>query len=123
MNLPSQRWERLPLSWLINCLVGGYADFTAYFDRGNFCGFTYSLKSDKVYYLLFLAVPKDLRSKGYGSTILKAVAQKAGDCPCILVIEPLDTSAGNYSQRLRRLAFYQANDYHLIPYYYYEDSQ
>ncbi len=115
--------ERLPLAWMNDLSDTGRADFQAYFDGAVFCGFSYSLKSETCYYLLFLAVAKDQRSKGYGSAILTKVAQEAGGRTRILVIEPLDQSATNYGQRLRRLAFYQSNAYHLTSHYYYEDQE
>lgn len=115
--------ERLPLTWMDNLAQTGQADFQAYFDGPTFCGFSYSLKSETCYYLLFLAVAKYQRSKGYGSAILTEVAQEAGGRTRILVIEPLDQSATNYGQRLRWLAFYQSNAYHLTSHYYYEDQE
>lgn len=115
--------ERLPLTWMENLAQTGQADFQAYFDGPTFCGFSYSLKSESCYYLLFLAVAEEQRSKGYGSAILDKVAQEAGQRVRVLVIEPLDQMAINYGQRLRRLAFYQSNGYHLTPHYYYENQE
>lgn len=115
--------ERLPLAWMHTLVQTGTGDFRAYFDGPIFCGFTYSLRSDSVYYLLFLAVVEDKRSQGYGSAILAKVARQASSRTRVLVIEPLDQAASNYGQRLRRLAFYQSNGYHLTPHYYYEGPE
>ncbi|EHI74403.1 acetyl transferase (GNAT) family [Streptococcus criceti] len=115
--------ERLDWQWSLEKSESGQADFRAYFDGPIFCGFTYSLRSDSVYYLLFLAVVEDKRSQGYGSAILAKVARQASSRTRVLVIEPLDQAASNYGQRLRRLAFYQSNGYHLTPHYYYEGPE
>ncbi|WP_165210781.1 GNAT family N-acetyltransferase [Streptococcus tangpeifui] len=115
--------ERLDWDWLLKKADSGQADFVAYYDDSDFVGFTYSLMSDTVYYLLFLAVVEDKHSQGYGSAILAKVAQQAGSRIRVLVIEPSDQAASNYGQRLRRLAFYQSNGYHLTPHYYYEGPE
>ena len=52
-----------------------------------------------------------LRSAGYGRRILEWFADEHPDLPLFLEIEPIDESAGNYAQRLRRLAFYQRNGF------------
>lgn len=115
--------ERLNWKWLMTQAAVGSADFMIYYDGEEFIGFTYSLKSDAVYYLLFLAIVEDKRSQGYGSAILAKVARQAGSRTRVLVVEPLDQAASNYGQRLRRLAFYQSNGYHLTPHYYYEGPE
>lgn len=68
-----------------------------------------------------MAIDGRQRSKGYGSLILRELAQEAGRRPCVLTIEPMDEKeAPNYSQRLKRLAFYEANGYTALEHYYYE---
>lgn len=115
--------ERISWPWLVLMSLFGQADFLAYFDEGVFAGFSYSLKSHNMYYLLFLAVPSEHHSKGYGHQILKEMARRAGKRPIFLVIEPLDEAADNYPLRLKRLAFYEKNGYHLTDYIYYENEE
>lgn len=58
--------ERLPLwqlSW--NSLKRGQS-FLAYFDQGVFVGLTYTIYTDNLVYLLFLAVEESKQSQGYG---------------------------------------------------------
>ncbi|CQR24482.1 putative GCN5-related N-acetyltransferase [Streptococcus varani] len=115
--------ERISWTWMLIMAFFGRSDFLAYFDKGTFAGFSYSLKSKHVYYLLFLAVPSNAHSRGYGGKILKAVAKQAKDRPIFLVIEPLDKNAENYKLRLKRLAFYEKNGYTLTDYLYFENEE
>lgn len=115
--------ERLDWDWLLEKSASDQADFMAYYDGNDFIGFTYSLKSVTSYYLLFLAVSENYRSKGYGTQILSAIANVAGDRPIFLVIEPIEKQVDNYQQRQRRLAFYEHNGYQILPYYYYENDE
>ena len=115
--------ERISWPWMVWMALLGQADFLAYFDGQDFAGFSYSLRSKTSYYLLFLAIPAQQQSKGYGRQILQAVARRAGKRPIYLVIEPLDESADNYSQRLKRLAFYERNGYQLTDYLYFGNQE
>ncbi|MDO4666995.1 MAG: GNAT family N-acetyltransferase [Streptococcus sp.] len=115
--------ERISLAWMMKISLLKQADFYAYFDGDTFCGFTYSLHSEKAYYLLFLAVSEEIQSQGYGGKIVSEVAKKADDRPVFLVMEPLDQQADNYRQRIRRLAFYEKNGYHLTDYLCYEGQE
>ena len=99
--------DRLPL-WQLSCngLKRGQA-FLAYFDQEVFVGLTYTIYTDNLVYLLFLAVEESKQSQGYGSQILAQVKKEAGVRPCVLTIEPMDEEdASNRNQRLKRLAFY-----------------
>ena len=51
------------------------------------------------------------RSTGYGSRILTYFAERYGDVPQLLEIEPVVREAANYQQRVRRLAFYERNGF------------
>lgn len=115
--------EHLDWQWLLEQVNQDQADFMAYYDGNDFIGFTYSLKSVTSYYLLFLAVSENYRSKGYGTQILSAIANVAGDRPIFLVIEPIEKQVDNFQQRQRRLAFYEHNGYQILPYYYYENDE
>ncbi len=115
--------ERISWPWMVWMALLGQADFLAYFDGQDFAGFSYSLRSKTSYYLLFLAIPSQQQSKGYGRQILQDVARRAGQRPIFLVIEPLDESAENYAIRLKRLAFYEKNGYQLTDYIYFENQE
>ncbi len=115
--------ERISWPWMVWMALFGQADFLAYYDGPDFAGFSYSLRSKTSYYLLFLAIPSLQQSKGYGRQILQEIARRAGQRPIFLVIEPLDESADNYEQRLKRLAFYEKNGYQLTDYIYFENQE
>ena len=115
--------ERISWPWMVWMALFGQADFLAYYDGPDFAGFSYSLRSKTSYYLLFLAIPSLQQSKGYGRQILQEIARRAGQRPIFLVIEPLDESADNYEQRLKRLAFYEKNGSQLTDYIYFENQE
>lgn len=115
--------ERISWIWMLVMVALGQADFLAYFDQGKFAGFSYSLKGKDTYYLLFLAVPEEFHSCGYGSQILKSVGEVAENRSIFLVIEPMEEESENYELRLKRLAFYEKNGYHLTDYIYFENSE
>ena len=63
--------EQLPW-WLLRFLtVRKGIDISAYYDKKDFCGFTYTVTNGNIVFVLFFAVKYELRSKGYGSAILR----------------------------------------------------
>jgi len=101
--------ERLPW-WLLrlNARRSGI-DLTAFMDGDTFCGFTASATVENMHFLLFFAIPEDLRGRGYGSAILSQLRQTYETVT--LNVELLDETAPNYPQRLRRFAFYRKNGF------------
>ena len=83
--------------------------FVAFYDNENFVGLLYTIENDKYYFILYLAVNQEMRSKGYGREILNYVYAQAGKRNIILNVERLDTAADNYEQRLKRVSFYEKN--------------
>ena len=116
--------ERLPLwqlSW--NGLKKGQ-EFLAYYDKQTFIGLIYTIYSDSLVYILFLAVEERKQSQGYGSQILAQVKKEAGVRPCVLTIEPMDDpNVSNRAQRLKRLAFYEKNGYQALNHFYFEGNE
>ncbi len=72
---------------------------------------TFSFVLPDLFYLGFLAVDGAARSAGYGTRILNYFHERYGDMPQLLEIEPVVREAGNYQQRMRRLAFYERNGF------------
>ena len=101
--------ERLPW-WLLrlNARRSGI-DLTAFLDGDTFCGFTASVTADRMHFLLFFAIPDDLRGRGYGSAILSQLWQTYETVT--LNVELLDPKADNFEQRKRRFAFYHRNGF------------
>lgn len=94
--------------------------FTAYYDQATFVGFSYVIETSQVTFTFLLAVSQTQRSKGYGQRILEAIAHSGQGKIQVLCIEPMDEEADNYEQRLKRLAFYQANGYRRQHRYFHE---
>lgn len=97
--------ERLPW-WLLmlNSRRQGI-DLTAFVEDGSMVGFTASVTTGRMHFLLFFAVPADCRGSGYGSAILAQLRQQHESV--VLNVELLDPTAENYPQRQRRFRFYQ----------------
>lgn len=73
-------------------------------------------------YLFYLAVNPVLRSKGYGTKLLQWLREKYPDKAIVGNIEPIGMDSDNEEQRIRRLAFYERNGFHLIPFRLSDDS-
>lgn len=82
----------------------------AYYDQEAFVGFTVSVPAERFYYVFFLAVAEDMRSKNYGSAILQEIISCHKE-PVVLDMEELDETAPNYPQRVRRMEFYEKNGF------------
>lgn len=112
--------ERPPyaLLWLFSLKPA--VDFSAYYDENQFLGLSYVVKTSQGRFVLFLAVADAQRSRGYGSIILRDIARQMPNLPCFLCMEPMDRTAPNYPQRLKRLTFYEKNGYRRQYHYYHE---
>lgn len=62
-------------------------------------------------YLFFLAIRDDCRSKGYGAQALALFRERYSHCQCTVDLEPLDPTADNAEQRIRRRRFYLNNGF------------
>lgn len=65
----------------------------------------------KMIFIMFLAVDESLRTKGYGSAILKEIKNRYPDKKIMVSIDPCDDSAPDIEVRKRRKAFYRKNGY------------
>lgn len=101
--------ERIPW-WLLR--LNGYRrgiDLQAWVEEEKLCGMTASVTLEQMHFVLFFAVAPEQRGQGVGSRILSVLKQSY---PVVaLNVEPLLPEASNYSQRLRRFAFYQKNGF------------
>ncbi len=103
--------ERLPMWLLLLTSKRKCVDFLAFYDDDRFCGVTYTVKTEKMVFILYLAVSNEIRSNGYGSKILDFLKVRYGEKDLVLNIEPVDENAENYHQRVRRLEFYKKNGF------------
>ena len=103
--------ERMPF-WLM--LIMGKlwnTQFISFRHNDTVCGFVYMAVSRKLIFIMFFAVDKSLRSKGYGGRILEKIQAMYPNRKIILSIERCDVEAKDLEQRIRRKRFYQKNGY------------
>ncbi len=104
--------ERAPLLVLYSKIKDERNSFYAVVNSGEFIGLVYTIKSDKVVYIFFLAVDEDKRGNGYGTKVLKMIKEKYSDRTVALMIEDTTIAdAANYEERINRLGFYKKNGF------------
>ncbi|MFI3214654.1 MAG: GNAT family N-acetyltransferase [Eubacteriales bacterium] len=104
--------ELMPL-WFINLLTQFKKyEFKAYYDGDLFVGVLFTIETTDTLFVFYIAVNDKLHSKGYGTKLLQILFEKYPHKSITLFIETMDdTSAINYEQRVKRLAFYQRNGF------------
>ena len=103
--------ERMPFSMMVGMSKLCNTDFLSFYEGGTLCGFIYLAHVGKTVFVMFFAVDKILRSKGYGSEILKEIRNRYPDKKIIISVEPCDRNARDFETRKRRKAFYLRNGY------------
>ncbi|RHP34453.1 GNAT family N-acetyltransferase [Lachnotalea sp. AF33-28] len=104
--------EQIPMKLLLLWARRSCARFTAYYDGSAFCGMTYTVQNREAVFVLYLAVNDRMRSKGYGSAILRELKALNPGKTILLNVEPADEAADNFPQRLRRINFYKKNGFY-----------
>lgn len=105
--------EQVPWKALLRLIGEMPLDFTAYYDKKKFIGFTIVYPYKSYNWFWYFAVRKELRGKGYGQQILSKLIDKYSDKNIILDMEsPDQPEAKNMEQRKRRLQFYSRNGFH-----------
>ena len=105
------KYERLPW-WVLRLFtLNKNANITRYCADGEFCGFTFDVTTDSILYLMFFAVKRELRGKGYGSAILEYLKKNNPDRAITLNVEIIDPSAENAEERVKRVEFYKKNGF------------
>lgn len=102
--------ERVSIERMIDLSKTGIADLYGVYDEDTFVGFFMTMTSDTCVYLFYLAIRSSLRSHGYGGRTLKLM-DDLYQRQIVLDMEPLDSQADNYEQRLRRTKFYASHGY------------
>ena len=103
--------ERMPFPIMVAMSKLWNTEFLGFYDGDTLCGFVYLAHNSKIVFVMFLAVDKTLRSKGYGSAILREIQNKYSDKKIIISIEPCNKNAPDVELRRRRKAFYMRNGY------------
>ncbi len=103
--------EQMPW-WLMRLLATQPGvEIAGYYEEDLFCGFTYTVATEGMLFVMFFAVNGEIRGKGYGSAILGLLKQNHPGKTVLLNVEPLDENAENYDQRVRRFKFYKKNGF------------
>jgi len=103
--------ERMPMTFLLPRAEKDFVDFLAFYDKGEFCGFTYLITNNGLTFIQYLAVDGTVQSKGYGSMILDQIKAQYPNNRIVLNLQIQDEHAANSEQRIRRRAFYAKNGY------------
>ena len=103
--------ERMPFSMMVAMSKLWNTEFLGFYDGNALCGFVYLAHNSKIVFVMFLAVEKALRSKGYGSAILRDIQNKYSEKKIIISIEPCDKDTLDIELRTRRKDFYMRNRY------------
>lgn len=101
--------EQEPMEYLLDLATRPMVNFWAYYDDDNFCGMIYVVDSKETLFILYLAVPQELRSKGYGAKIVEDVRKQFGGKNIVLHVEDPNEveDAKKKEQRIRRIKFYE----------------
>lgn len=104
--------EQIPWDDLMRLIEAMPLDFTAYYDDGEFIGFTIVYPRPSFNWNWYFAVREELRGEGLGQQILTRVIKKYEGHSSVLDMEsPYQEPCPNPEQRKRRHAFYLRNGY------------
>lgn len=108
--------EQMKFSQLV-CL-GQQEDyiFWAFYDKGQWIGFTHCALYKNNIYCMYLAIHPNYRNKGYGTKCLQYIQNQFPDGNLLGEIEICDPSAENNDLRMRRREFYMRNGFHSAQY-------
>lgn len=103
--------ERMPFPLMIAMSKLWNTQFLSFYDDELPCGLIYFAVNRKLVFIMFLAVDKELRSKGYGSVILQEMQRKYPNKKMIVSIEPCVEEALDIEIRQKRKDFYLRNKF------------
>jgi len=81
--------------------------YISFHEDNDFCGLIYYSVSNSLIYVFYVAVNDRIRSKGIGTKIFEWLKAKYPDKEITLNIEPIDETANNAEQRVKRMHFYE----------------
>ena len=91
--------ERIPIKQLMDNKI--QREFWAFFDEDSFCGFSNSISHGDITNIVYFAVKPELRSRGYGSQILKTIHEAHPDTRLVVDIEVEEDSKDAKELELR----------------------
>ncbi len=102
--------ERQPFGELFSGFYGEMETLAA-FEKDRLVGIVMLLSHEEITHILYFAVEPGLRSRGYGSRMLKLIRDRYPVQKIIADIERPGENIPNESQRENRIAFYLNNGY------------
>lgn len=103
--------EQIPWDDLVRLIGEMNLDFTAYYEKDDFIGFTIVYPRPSFNWYWYFAVRPELRGQGLGQQILTALMEKYKGQSCVLDMESPRQDCDNIEQRRRRHAFYLRNGF------------
>lgn len=109
--------ERMSLDEIFLFASKTCTDVLGIYDENIPVGFAVLVKNDKCGYVYFLAIDKNMRSKGYGGAAIRKIVTDYADLQIILDFEEIRMDAENIEQRMRRKNFYLHNGFYETGHY------
>ena len=109
--------ELVPWNFFIKRAGKPYVDLWSISNDTDWIGFACLVKDQILAYLFFLAITPEQRGRGYGHTVVRALAKRYQKQKLFLARETLDPDADNYEERLRRHDFYLSCGLKDLPYH------
>ena len=107
--------ERAPFRFVVRKGLQGRADFQSVYIKGRCCGMCYVVPCKDMVYCVYLALDPRVRGRGVGTKVIGLVLRKYKGRRLFLAMEPLDPTADNYEERLRRHHIYEKAGFHDLP--------
>ena len=99
--------EQEPIERLLKLAENPMVNFWAFYDEDVFCGMTYVVESKDTLFGLYLAIPKEFQSKGYGTYIINHIREILNGKDLVIHVEDPDQESPNQEQRRRRIKLYK----------------
>lgn len=103
--------EKIPFDRLMEASGSGRARFLAAYDGDDLVGIMYLIEDEAMGVIPYLAVREPVRDCGYGSGMLRHLADEDRDRALVVVMESMDVEADNMRIRRRRNEFYNRAEY------------
>lgn len=104
--------ERVSMQNMVSLADKKHLELWAMYDGKTFVGFFSMLVHAQCAFVFYLAIDAAQRSKGYGKSALALIRELYPSCQVMLDIEPVDETAANNTQRVKRRQFYLRNGFH-----------
>ncbi|MGN1418788.1 MAG: GNAT family N-acetyltransferase [Acutalibacteraceae bacterium] len=104
--------KKLPWSALLMLAVRDHTDFLNFYHEGIYCGFCFLYHYENMTMILFHAVDKNLRSRGFGTQMLEYIMHENPDDCIVTGVGTVSDKYPDYGQRQKRRHFYFKNGFH-----------